>query len=81
MPNYGTVVASATLALLFPATLAQSQELHAGVAAFGDWRTDAPGVMRKITPADLPQPGATCVYRKLKRGRSGGEVRQGWRVN
>jgi hypothetical protein len=22
-----------------------------------------------------------CVYRKLKRGRSGGEVRQGWRVN
>jgi class 3 adenylate cyclase len=22
----------------------------------------------------------TCVYRKLKRGRSDGEVRQGWRV-
>ena len=23
---------------------------------------------------------ATCVYRKLKLGRIGGEVRQGWRV-
>jgi hypothetical protein len=23
---------------------------------------------------------ARCVYRKLKLGRSGGEVRQGWRV-
>jgi hypothetical protein len=22
-----------------------------------------------------------CGYRKLKRGRNGGEVRQGWRVN
>jgi glucose/arabinose dehydrogenase len=60
MPNHGTVLASAILTLLFPATLAQSQELHTGVAAFGDWRTDAPGVMRKITPADLPRPGATA---------------------
>jgi len=60
MPNYRNVLASVTLALLFPATLAQSQELHTGAAAFGDWRTDAPGVMRKITPADLPQPGATA---------------------
>jgi glucose/arabinose dehydrogenase len=25
-----------------------------GPAAYGDWRTDAPGVTRKITPADLP---------------------------
>lgn len=24
--------------------------------------------------------GSTCVHRKLKLGRSGGEVRQGWRV-
>jgi len=27
-----------------------------GQAAFGDWRSDAPGVTRKITPADLPAP-------------------------
>ena len=31
-----------------------------GQAAFGDWRTDAPGVRRLITPADLPSPFATA---------------------
>jgi glucose/arabinose dehydrogenase len=30
-----------------------------GTAAFGDWRADSPGVWRRITPADLPPPGAT----------------------
>ena len=30
-----------------------------GEAALGDWTTDAPGVRRKITPADLPPPFAT----------------------
>jgi glucose/arabinose dehydrogenase len=30
-----------------------------GRAAYGDWRTDAPGVRRLITPADLPPPFAT----------------------
>jgi glucose/arabinose dehydrogenase len=30
-----------------------------GKAALGDWTTDAPGVRRRITPADLPQPFAT----------------------
>jgi glucose/arabinose dehydrogenase len=29
-----------------------------GKAAMGDWTTDAPGVRRKITPADLPPPFA-----------------------
>ncbi len=32
----------------------------AGPAAFGDWQTDAPGVRRTITVADLPQPFATA---------------------
>jgi glucose/arabinose dehydrogenase len=27
-----------------------------GPAAFGDWSADAPGVLRRITPADLPPP-------------------------
>jgi glucose/arabinose dehydrogenase len=31
-----------------------------GNAAFGDWRTDKPGVVRHIRPADLPKPGATA---------------------
>jgi glucose/arabinose dehydrogenase len=30
-----------------------------GRAALDDWKTDAPGVRRKITPADMPAPGAT----------------------
>lgn len=30
-----------------------------GAAALGDWRTDAPGVVRRITPADLPAPYST----------------------
>src|SRR5882757_11396414 len=31
-----------------------------GEAAFGDWRSDKPGVVRLIRPADLPKPGATA---------------------
>ena len=30
-----------------------------GQAAYGDWRIDAPGMRFRITPADLPPPGAT----------------------
>jgi glucose/arabinose dehydrogenase len=35
------------------------QAVRTGAAAFGDWRTDAPGARRLITPADLPAPFAT----------------------
>ena len=35
------------------------EAVRTGAAAFGDWRTDAPGVRRLITPADLPAPYAT----------------------
>ena len=31
-----------------------------GEAAYGDWRSDRPGVVRLIRPADLPKPGATA---------------------
>ena len=31
----------------------------AGAAAYGDWRSDAPGVRRKLTPADMPAPMAS----------------------
>jgi glucose/arabinose dehydrogenase len=37
---------------------AQSEPL-AGAAAFGDWRSDRPGLSRIIRPDDLPKPGAT----------------------
>jgi glucose/arabinose dehydrogenase len=36
-----------------------SQKLLKGQGAYGDWREDAPGVRRLITPADLPKPYAT----------------------
>jgi glucose/arabinose dehydrogenase len=35
------------------------EAVRTGAAAVGDWRTDAPGVRRLITPADLPPPFAT----------------------
>jgi len=34
-------------------------QLRTGTAAYGDFQTDAPGVVRKITPADLTALGAT----------------------
>ena len=39
--------------------MAQSA-LLTGDAAFGDWRTNKPGVRRLIRPEDLPKPGATA---------------------
>jgi len=37
------------------ATMAQQPEqILTGQAAFGDWRTDAPGVKRLITARDVP---------------------------
>ena len=35
------------------------EAVRTGAAAFGDWRTDALGARRLITPADLPAPYAT----------------------
>ena len=46
------------LALVSQAAFAESP-MRTGAAAFGDWRSDAPGVQRKITAADLPKPNAT----------------------
>ena len=37
---------------------AESQPILTGQQALGDWTTDAPGVRRKITVADLPPPDA-----------------------
>ena len=36
-----------------------ADDVRTGPAAYGDWRTDAPGVRRLITAADLPPPEAT----------------------
>jgi glucose/arabinose dehydrogenase len=44
--------------LALAATAGRAQE-RSGAAAMGDWRSDAPGVIRHITPADMPAPYAT----------------------
>ncbi len=55
--------AIAALCLMFAissfADAAEQNVVRTGPAAFGDWTTDAPGVRRKITVADLPPPFAT----------------------
>jgi len=43
-----------------PATLPAAANVLTGRAAFGDYRTERPGVVRKITVADLPPPYATA---------------------
>ncbi len=48
------VAACSMLALAATSTLASAQSVRVGSAAYGDWHTDAPGVVRKITSADLP---------------------------
>jgi glucose/arabinose dehydrogenase len=47
------------LGLVGAAPAVADEAVRTGAAAFGDWRTDAPGVRRLITPADLPAPFAT----------------------
>ncbi len=56
----------AALAAIVPlgAALADTA-VRSGQAAFGDVNTDAPGVWRHITVADLPQPYATASSRNL----------------
>ncbi|PYJ28054.1 MAG: sorbosone dehydrogenase [Verrucomicrobia bacterium] len=42
-------------------TSVQSGALLTGKAAMGDWKTDAPGVRRKITAEDLPSPSSNVL--------------------
>src|ERR1700750_3249358 len=42
-------------------TAAEKGALLTGKAAMGDWTSDAPGVMRKITVQDLPPPGSNVL--------------------
>jgi glucose/arabinose dehydrogenase len=53
------ICASAAIFSMFNQASAQNGPLT-GDAAFGDWRSDRPGVVRLIRPADLPRPGATA---------------------
>ena len=61
------LVAAIAAATLFAANHANAQSsvepeekfLLEGWAAYGDWRSDAPGIRRRFRPSDLPQPYAT----------------------
>ncbi len=54
-------ISIAMAAVLVLATPASAAETRTGAAAYGDWTTDSPGVMRMITAADLPPPFATPI--------------------
>ena len=47
---------SSVAVLLATSSLALAEDVRTGKAAYGDWQTDAPGVMRKITVNDLAAP-------------------------
>jgi hypothetical protein len=51
---------AATAAAQKPAQAPAAEKVRTGAAAFGDWRQDAPGVVRHIRPSDLPKPNATA---------------------
>jgi glucose/arabinose dehydrogenase len=50
-----------------PAAPPKAGQLLTGQEAMGDWTTDAPGVRRRITVADLPKPFATESARNQAR--------------
>jgi glucose/arabinose dehydrogenase len=51
--------ALALVSLMLAGAASASDTVLTGEAAYGSWRKDAPGVIRHITPADLPPPYAT----------------------
>jgi glucose/arabinose dehydrogenase len=56
----GTVIGAAVASIAFAAS---NSAVITGPAAFSDYKTQAPGIIRKITPADLPKPYATSSAR------------------
>jgi glucose/arabinose dehydrogenase len=60
LPNSLGLVIAALVGTAAIGAFGQSPPVLTGVAAFGDWRSDAPGVRRKITPADMPPPYETA---------------------
>jgi glucose/arabinose dehydrogenase len=51
--------ARAALVLLTLVSTARAADVRAGVAAYGDWRDDAPGVVRRFTADAMPPPYRT----------------------
>jgi glucose/arabinose dehydrogenase len=53
------LAALSVLAFVGTTTPGPAQPVRTGASAYGGWKSDAPGIMRKITPDDLPAPLAT----------------------
>ena len=61
-----TLFSLAVLACFSSAAASPSwADTRLGVAAYGDWRSDAPGVRRKLTSADMPPPLASAPAANL----------------
>ena len=60
---------SSVAVLLATSALALAEDVRTGKAAYGDWQTDAPGVMRKITVNDLAAPLETPPSANMFTGR------------
>src|SRR5207245_2781373 len=60
LPKPKGIIAAAFVSAASAVALGQSSPVLTGAAAYGDWRNDAPGVRRKITPADMPPPYETA---------------------
>ena len=54
-----TIAFASAVAVAVAAAAVAAEPTRTGLEAYGDWRSDAPGVRRLITPADLPPPYAT----------------------
>ena len=50
LANPKAIIAAAVIGTTAVAAFAQFPPALTGAAAYGDWRMDAPGVRRKITP-------------------------------
>src|SRR5881392_2544079 len=67
MPSRGTLSTSPFVTILIfgfivaPAVAAEPGTLLTGKAAMADWKSDAPGLRRKISVTDLPAPGSNLL--------------------
>lgn len=60
LPDLTHVIAAALAGGVAITAMAEPPSVLTGAAAYGDWRSDAPGQRRKITPADMPAPYDTA---------------------
>jgi len=56
LANPKGIIAAGLVGTAAIAAMGQSPPILTGAAAYGDWRTDGPGVRRRITSADMQRP-------------------------